>query len=168
LKPDAKPTRRRSAGPAVPTRLSCERGAGTLPCETDRAKPDRMSHDWHVQPDCQRSLRKLGLGRFLWGSRLRPEGLNCPRTWCASPAWKSAFGAAFLRFASAAGVFARTYRKYRTFDFMSSRPGNQNGSRYRPIAQRINLKQPTGKMPEPAPSGLAGNFVPGHAMACSL
>ena len=73
-----------------------------------------MSHDWHVQPDCQRSLRKLGLGRFLFGSRLRPEGLIGPRTWCASPASS--------RSTASTGVFARTFRKYRTFDLMSSQP----------------------------------------------
>jgi hypothetical protein len=36
-----------------------------LPCETDQAKPDRVSHDWHVQPYCQRSLRTVGLSRVL-------------------------------------------------------------------------------------------------------
>jgi hypothetical protein len=140
----------------------CPRGSlakarGTLPCETDRAKPERMSHDWHVQPSCQRSLRKLGLSRFPFGSRLRPEGLICPRTWCASPASKSALAAAFSQFTSAAGVFARTFRKYRTFDFMSSRSGLP--ARYpfpTPVAQRKTLKHPTGKMPDSAPSGLAG------------
>ncbi len=111
LKPDIDPPRRRSKWTRS---CPCFSAAGTLPCETDQAKPDRMSHDWHVQPDCQRSLRKLGLGRFLFGSRLRPEGLIGPRTWCASPASS--------RSTASTGVFARTFRKYRTFDLVSSQP----------------------------------------------
>jgi hypothetical protein len=46
-------------------------------------KPNLIfSHDWHVQPNCQRSLRDIHLSGALWdrGSALR---LSCPRTRCA-------------------------------------------------------------------------------------
>jgi len=36
-----------------------------LPCETDQAQPDRLSHDWHVQPVCQRSFWTLRLSGVL-------------------------------------------------------------------------------------------------------
>ncbi len=44
---------------------------GTLPCEM--IKPNLIaSHDWHVQPNCQRSLRAIRLSETL-GSRPEPK-----------------------------------------------------------------------------------------------
>ena len=168
LKPDAKPARRRSADSAVPVRLSFEKSAGTLPCETDRAKPDPMSHDWHVQPDCQRSLRKLGLSRFPFGSRLKPEGLSCPRTGCASPVLKATTGAALQHLAAATGVFARTFRKYRTFDFLSSQSRLPTRYPFPAVRTAQNSQTSNRQNARIRSERTRGNSIPGRAMACSL
>src|SRR5258708_32655419 len=42
-------------------------------------KPNLIdSHDWHVQPYCQRSLRASPPERFPYGSRPKPLGLSVP------------------------------------------------------------------------------------------
>jgi hypothetical protein len=46
-------------------------------------KPNLIfSHNWHVQPNCQRSLRVIRLSGTLWdrGPAFQP---GCPRTCCA-------------------------------------------------------------------------------------
>jgi hypothetical protein len=64
LKPDVSPSRRRSVwGDRAPVTFS-RKERGTLPCEM--TKPNLIaSHDWHVQPICQRSLRAIRLSETL-------------------------------------------------------------------------------------------------------
>jgi hypothetical protein len=60
LKPDVYPTRRRSAGVDRARALSLERALA--PYLVRMIEPNSIrSHDWHVQPICQRSLRALRL-----------------------------------------------------------------------------------------------------------
>ena len=76
-------------------------------------KPNLIfSHDWHVQPNCQRSLRALRLSGALLdrGPAFRP---GCPRTCCAPP---------FSHRNASIGVFARTFQTYRTSPRLSSQP----------------------------------------------
>ena len=76
-------------------------------------KPNLISsHDWHVQPNCQRSLRAFRLSGALLdrGPAFRPA---CPRTRCASP---------FSHRNASIGVFARTFQTYRTSPRLSSQP----------------------------------------------
>ena len=62
LKPDAFPVDGGLPGMAVPLRCHPKTGAlGTLPCEIDQAKPDRISR-LARSTNCQRSLRVLRLG----------------------------------------------------------------------------------------------------------
>ena len=83
LKPDVFPPRRRSVGSTVPALAFSRKERGTLPCEM--TKPNLIaSHDWHVQPICQRSLRMLRLSGTLLDRGL-DFWSSCPRTWCASP-----------------------------------------------------------------------------------
>ena len=59
-------------------------------------KPNLIdSHDWHVQPYCQRSLRAFRLSGALWieAQAVTP---GCPRTCCAWP--NSHFSVLFGRF----------------------------------------------------------------------
>ena len=72
-----------------PNRRRSARFSGIAPSKKRDAyfvrmiKPNLIfSHDWHVQPNCQRSLRALRLSGALWdrGPALRPA---CPRTCCA-------------------------------------------------------------------------------------
>jgi hypothetical protein len=74
-------------------------------------KPNLIfSHDWHVQPNCQRSLRALRLSGALLdrGPAFRP---GCPRTCSAPP---------FSHRNASIGVFARTFQTYRTSPRLSS------------------------------------------------
>jgi len=65
LKPDVSPPRRRSVGATVPTQLSLERSGA--PYLVRLIKPNLIaSHDWHVQPICQRSLRVIRLSGTPW------------------------------------------------------------------------------------------------------
>jgi hypothetical protein len=38
----------------------------TLHCENDQTKTSSFSHDWHVQPDCQRSITGVRLSGPFW------------------------------------------------------------------------------------------------------
>ncbi len=119
LKPDASPGRRRSARVRPRRGINSRAPYLVRPIEPNPTgclttgtfnlivKDPRGSSAWAVSLGIEAQTR-------------RPE---LSSNWCASPALKSVFGAAFLHFAAAAGVFARTFRKYRTFDFMSSRSG---------------------------------------------
>jgi hypothetical protein len=151
----------------------CPRGSlakarGTLPCETDRAKPDRMSHDWHVQPSCQRSLRKLGLSRFPFGSRLRPEGLICPRTWCASPASNPHWQRPFRNSLQPPAFLRELFESIELSTSCQAGQGYQHGTRSQPLSRSAKLSniQPA-KCPNPLRAD-SRELVPGHAMACSL
>src|SRR6202044_3225242 len=37
-----------------------------LHCENDQTKTSSFSHDWHVQPDCQRSITGVRLSGPFW------------------------------------------------------------------------------------------------------
>jgi hypothetical protein len=84
LKPDVVPSRRRS------DRVDCSRThhlatevQGTLLVRM--IKPNLIySHNWHVQPSCQRSLRDIRLSGALW-IEARAVTPGCPRTCCARP-----------------------------------------------------------------------------------
>jgi hypothetical protein len=74
-------------------------------------KPNLIfSHDWHVQPNCQRSLRDIRLSGALLDrgpvsyTRLSSNLLRSPASRCTA----------------STGVFARTFQTYRTSSFMSS------------------------------------------------
>jgi hypothetical protein len=65
LKPDVSPIPgRRSGRRDKPHRARklCE----ALHCENDQTKTSSFSHDWHVQPDCQRSVAGFRLSGPLW------------------------------------------------------------------------------------------------------
>ena len=98
LKPDVVPLRRRSNWVDRPAHLLAK-DAGTLLVRMTEPNPI-TSHDWHVQPICQRSLRVVRLSGTPFGSR---SGLasGCPRTWCASPHFSAS--------TADLGVFARTF-----------------------------------------------------------
>ncbi len=55
-----------------------------------------VSHDWHVQPFCQRSLRLIRLSGAVWieAQAVKP---GCPRTRCAGRCGLVRHHAAFLR-----------------------------------------------------------------------
>jgi hypothetical protein len=62
LKPDASPVDGGQPGSAVPALLSSQ-----APYLVRLIKPNLIaSHDWHVQPICQRSLRVIRLGGTPW------------------------------------------------------------------------------------------------------
>jgi len=63
LKPDVVPLRRRSNWVDRPAHLLAK-GAGTLLVRMTEPNPI-TSHDWHVQPICQRSLRVVRLSGTL-------------------------------------------------------------------------------------------------------
>jgi len=76
LKPDVVPLRRRSKGNDRPAHLLAK-DAGTLLVRM--TEPNSItSHDWHVQPICQRSLRVVRLSGTLWdrGPDSRPAVLE--------------------------------------------------------------------------------------------
>jgi hypothetical protein len=63
-------------------------------------KPNPIaSHDWHVQPICQRSLRLIRLSGAVW-IEARAVTPRCPRTCCARRSMRST---------ASNGVFARTF-----------------------------------------------------------
>ena len=76
LKPDVVPLRRRSNWVDRPAHLLAK-GAGTLLVRMTEPNPI-TSHDWHVQPICQRSLRVVRLSGTPWdrGLDLRPAVLE--------------------------------------------------------------------------------------------
>src|ERR1700733_4510153 len=54
-------------GPEGETSLgSLEMLLKTLHCENDQTKTSSFSHDWHVQPDCQRSITGVRLSGPFW------------------------------------------------------------------------------------------------------
>jgi len=67
LKPDVSPLRRRSNWVDRPAHLLAK-DAGTLLVRMIEPNPI-TSHDWHVQPICQRSLRVVRLIGTPFGSR---------------------------------------------------------------------------------------------------
>ena len=98
LKPDVVPLRRRSNWGDRPAHLLAK-DAGTLLVRMIEPNPI-TSHDWHVQPICQRSLRVVRLSGTPWdrGLDLRPAVLE--------------LGAHRLNFSAITadlGVFARTF-----------------------------------------------------------
>jgi hypothetical protein len=128
---------------------------GTLPCETDRAKPDRIS----------RLARSTNLSKILEGDP--PErypldrGLNsrsgCPRTWCATLIFRAC--------TTGFGVLARTFQRYQNVN-----GGSRKESIRTAVDNRVRAAQrsKSGQQKLPEPIGLAGDKLPGHAMACSL
>jgi hypothetical protein len=65
LKPDVSPIQ--DGGPEGETSLdSLEMLLKTLHCENDQTKTSSFSHDWHVQPDCQRSITGVRLSGPFW------------------------------------------------------------------------------------------------------
>ena len=54
-----------------------------LHCENDQTKTSSFSHDWHVQPDCQRSVAGVRLSGPLWIKEYTAKAV-CPRTCCAA------------------------------------------------------------------------------------
>jgi hypothetical protein len=79
-------------------------------------KPNLIaSHDWHVQPICQRSLRAVRLSGAL-GIEAPTFTSGCPRTWCARPI----FATDFFCLAASIAVFARTFQNYRSSASKSS------------------------------------------------
>ena len=82
-------------------------------------KPNLISsHDWHVQPICQRSLRVSAWAGPL-GSRPGPLSQGVLELVCAHQLTHPIASKPMQIFALA-GVFARTFQKYRTLLSMSS------------------------------------------------
>jgi hypothetical protein len=86
LKPVVALFRRRSERcDGICTSVSANRKQGACRCAylVRMIKPNLIkSHDWHVQPICQRSLRVVRLSGALWieAQAVTP---GCPRTCCA-------------------------------------------------------------------------------------
>jgi hypothetical protein len=128
-------------------------------------KPNLIaSHDWHVQPICQRSLRAARLSETL-GSR--PE---------SDPKIELGLSSNSMRNACFPGLALRTTAFWRELfkpikvpvsgqAENPSEPRSATRAR-RPIRAAQILKDRPAKMPEPL--RLAGDRLPGHAMACSL
>ena len=78
-------------------------------------KPNLIaSHDWHVQPICQRSLRVIRLSG-PYGSRLQLCRWSVPELDAL---------AAFSHSLTVRSVLARTFQDYRSFDYRSSQNFN--------------------------------------------
>ena len=92
LKPDASPP------PTEVGEVQRHRTLENARCNYVRMiKPNLIySHNWHVQPNCQRSLRAIRLSGALWdrGPAVTP---GCPRTCCAHQLRVLQRSLAFLR-----------------------------------------------------------------------
>jgi hypothetical protein len=154
LKPDVFPLRRRSNWVDRPAHLLAK-DAGTLLVRMIEPNPI-TSHDWHVQPICQRSLRVVRLSGTLLdrGPDLRPAVLELDAHRLTSPLLQRA--SAFLREPSkvikvpAAGQALNLPEPLWITRLALRKISN--------IDQQRLLE----------PIGLAGDKLPGHAMACSL
>ena len=142
-------------------------------------KPNLIpSHDWHVQPICQRSLRLIRLsGPF--GSRpwVLPQGVlelvalaksasyGIHRHFCANLLNLSNFHlhVKLNLFPLTKAAQTRCWRKFPSCGFRSA---EKNKSQFGRVAQRKISKSNQRTAPEPR--GLAGDKLLGHAMACSL
>ena len=172
LKPDIDPPRRRSQWTrSCPRRFLAKGAAGTLPCENDQAKPDRISR-LARSTNLSKILEGGPPGRDPWdrGPDLHP---GCPRTWCASPIFSAS--------SAASGVFARTFQSYQNHgagsrkDFLRTKINNfgsesiaSGRSPGSTTCSRCAKFSMSGQQKMPEPLGLAGDQLPGHAMACSL
>jgi hypothetical protein len=101
------------------------RTGDALPCEMIKPNPIN-SHDWHVQPYCQRSLRVIPLRETLW-IEAQTMRFECPRTCCAAAfsALYSAlrrFCANFLRVSN----FRPLVNRYLSLLFSPSGPPRHN------------------------------------------
>ena len=122
-------------------------------------KPNLIaSHDWHVQPICQRSLRVIRLSGTPWIEvrTLRPAVLELDAhrrfrplsTQQATAFWREPFKVIKV---------PRLPVKER----IPPEPRVDN-------TVRTAQKSKSGQQKLPEPLGLAGDHLPGHAMACSL
>jgi len=145
-----------SDGGRIGSTVPCAIAAlGTLPCETDRAKPDRISR-LARSTNCQRSLRVVRLSgtlgieartrvRFVLEldalRRLSPLELRTPAF------WREPFNAIKMQGAGQGSNWPESL-------WITG------------FALRKRSKSGQQKLPEP--QGLAGDQLPGHAMDCSL
>jgi hypothetical protein len=154
LKPDVVPLRRRSNWGDRPAHL-LSKDAGTLLVRMTEPNPI-TSHDWHVQPICQRSLRVVRLSGTPWdrGLDLRPAVLELGAHRLISPLAQRT--SAFLREPS---------------EVIKVRVSGQGKNPPEPLwitrshcakNQRAASKNCSSRL------RLAGDKLPGHAMACSL
>jgi hypothetical protein len=147
LKPDVFPPRRRSVGSTVPALTFSRKRRGTLPCEM--IKPNLIaSHDWHVQPICQRSLRAIRLSETPW-----IEGRTCVR-----------LSSNLVRNTDFPGLQSRLQRFGANFSRLSNKQDpvklNLSGTNaVSPFALRKFSMSGQQKLPEPV--GLAGDSAPG-------
>jgi len=128
---------------------------GTLPCENDRAKPDRISR-LARSTNCQRSLRVVRLSGTL--------GIEAQiRIW---DVLELDAHRPILPLAQRASAFLRE-----PFKPIKMQGAGQGSNWPEPLwitgfALRKRSKSGQQKLPEP--QGLAGDQLPGHAMDCSL
>ena len=130
-------------GPTVP-HATFSRKERRAPYLVRLIKPNLIaSHDWHVQPICQRSMRLIRLSGAL-GSKTLTVTPGCPRTFCAGP----------FRFTQRQGRFGANFSRLSDFNLS-----------VKPVRAARNLNQ---QHTQKAPShqGSRENF-PGLAMACS-
>ncbi len=138
-----------------PTLPSKDGALGTLPCENDQAKLDRISR-LARSTNCQRSLRV-----FRLSGTLGIEARTCVRIVLELDAQRRLSPLAL-----------RTPAFWREpSNTIKIRVPGQGNIRPEPLwitrfAQRKKSKSGQQEMPEPL--GLAGDELPGHAMACSL
>ena len=142
-------------------------------------KPNLIaSHDWHVQPFCQRSLRLIRLSGAVWieAQTVTPE---CPRTCCARRICVLQHLPAFLRepfkiTKLSPSSQARSFLRLRPLKLVVGgqvprcefRPTEKGKVTFKSVAQRKISK--SGQQNAPEPIGLAGVQLLGRAMACSL
>jgi hypothetical protein len=164
-------------GQKVPTVPALESSGYSYLVRTIKPNPI-ASHDWHVQPICQRSLRLVRLsGPF--GSRPRPLRQGVLELVALADFCLLQHPPAFLREPSklielspscqARPIFAPRPLKLDVggrFLGCDLRPAGKGAIPFRNVAQRKISKSDQQNAPEPM--GLAGAELPGLAMACSL
>jgi hypothetical protein len=156
LKPDVFPLRRRPDWVDRAPRNFLSKGApDALPCENDRAKPDRISR-LARSTNCQRSLRVVRLSGTPWIEartrarivlELGAQHRHSAFTQRTSAFWREPFKAIRVRVPGQ----GKTPAEPRWITRLTLRKRSKSG-------QQKSLE----------PLGLAGDQLPGHAMACSL
>ena len=141
-------------------RIFISKGAGTLLVRMTEPNPI-TSHDWHVQPICQRSLRVVRLSGTPMdrGPDFHPAvlelGAHRPN-FSATKADTGVFCANLLKLSKSR---SRVKQRIRL---------NNREPLWITVRAAQKIKERPAKMARVRFSELAGDELPGHAMACSL
>ncbi len=162
LKPDVFPLRRRSDWVnRVPRNFLSKGALDALPCENDRAKPDRISR-LARSTNCQRSLRVVRLSGTPWieaRTRARPR---------LAPGIVLELDAQHRHSAFTQRTSAFWREPSKTIKTVASGQGQKLTAPLWITLFALRKRSKSGQQKSLEPLGLAGDELPGHAMACSL